>query len=61
MNGNKSRGSGDKLILGLGRDFSPTAILGSGGKYCNYFLGVLDAAGTEHGCLVGASPEGPTV
>lgn len=58
---NKSEGSGNKLTLGLGRDFSHTTILGSGEKYCKYFLAVLDAPGTERCCRVEASPEKPTV
>ena len=62
IKGNKSQGSGNKLTLGLGGgNFSPTSILGSEEKYCKCFLAVFDASGTEHGRLLEASPEGPTV
>lgn len=56
IKGNKSQGSGNKLTLGLVRDFSPTTLLSSGEKYSKYFLAFLDTSDTECGCLVWCQP-----
>lgn len=56
IKGNWSQCSGNKLALGLVRDFSPTTHLSSGEKCSKYFLAFLDTSDTECVCLVWCQP-----